>query len=83
MPYLSDEEKDLYAALVDAKVAKLSLENFRDKDWIMSLWGGGNNFLLSFFIYNVSYLLSLVRSSFFFFRLYALYILLSYDICLD
>lgn len=56
MPNLSDKEKDLYAALVDTKLEKLGSEEFRDKDWLLSLWGGGNSlFSLSFFIYILFY----------------------------
>ncbi|XP_074363957.1 uncharacterized protein LOC141704649 [Apium graveolens] len=40
MPSLTLEEKENYTALVDVRVKKLGPAEFRDKDWLFSLWGG-------------------------------------------
>ncbi|XP_074376603.1 uncharacterized protein LOC141718130 [Apium graveolens] len=40
MPSLTLEEKENYTALVDVSVKKLGPVEFRDKDWLFSLWGG-------------------------------------------
>ncbi|XP_074346130.1 uncharacterized protein LOC141684891 [Apium graveolens] len=40
MPGLTLEEKENYTALVDVNVKKLGPGEFRDKDWLFSLWSG-------------------------------------------